>query len=138
MTTILIVDDNDDDRYMLRVLLEGHGYEVMTATNGIEALEIAQRDPPDLLVTDILMPGMDGFSLCRHWKQDPHLQTIPFVFYTATYTDPRDRDFALHLGADRFIVKPEEIDVLVGLLVEVIEAGKGGGRVSQWQRNRSI
>ena len=120
MTTILIVDDDEEDRYMLQVLLEGYGYEVMIATNGFEALETAQSNPPDMVVSDILMPGMDGFSLCRQWRQDTLLQDIPFVFYTATYTDPQDQEFALNLGADRFVVKPEELDVFVQLLQEVI------------------
>jgi PAS domain S-box-containing protein len=126
MTKILIVDNDEEDRYMLQVLLAGHGYEVTTASNGLEALEIARRDPPDMLVADILMPVMDGFSLCRHWRQDACLQAIPFVFYTATYTDPQDQEFALSLGADRFIVKPEELDVFVRILLEVIAERQAG------------
>src|SRR5687768_6381062 len=108
MTKILIVDDNEEDRYMLRVLLEGHGYEVAEAANGAEALEIATRDPPDMIVADILMPVLDGFSLCRQWRRDAQLKKIPFVFYSGTYTDPRDQAFALSLGADRYIIKPIE------------------------------
>ena len=115
-TRILIVDDKEENLYLLRTLLQGHGFEVAEARHGAEALEVARRNPPDLIVADILMPVMDGFSLCREWKQDERLKRIPFVFYTATYTDEKDRDFALGLGAEHFIVKPEDPDALLETL----------------------
>ncbi len=117
---ILVVDDNECNRYQLEVLLSGHGYEVMTAANGVEALDKARQSPPDLVIADVLMPGMDGFSLCREWKHNERLKAIPFVFYTATYTDERDREFALSLGAERFIIKPEEPDVFIRSIWDVI------------------
>jgi signal transduction histidine kinase len=116
---ILVVDDNEQNRYMLQVLLEGHGYQVTPAGDGAEALEVARHDPPDMIISDILMPVMDGFALCREWKKDAGLKAIPFVFYTATYTDPKDEEFALSLGAERFIIKPQEPDVFVEMLREV-------------------
>ncbi|MCX7725494.1 MAG: response regulator, partial [Chitinispirillaceae bacterium] len=103
---ILIVDDKEQDRYMLQVMLTAAGYKVDAAPDGAKALAIAKQNPPSLIISDVLMPVMDGFTLCREWHKDPLLSSIPFVFYTATYTDPRDEDFALNLGADRFIVKP--------------------------------
>ena len=124
---ILIVDDIEQNLYMLEVLLEGYGYEVVSATNGVEALEKARSDPPDIIITDILMPVMDGFTLCRKWKKDEHLKEIPFVFYTATYTDSRDEDLALGLGADRFIVKPMSPDDFIKIvqgLIKDVEEGK--------------
>jgi len=117
---VLIADDREDNLYLLRVLLEGHDYEVLSARNGAEALELARRMPPDLVITDILMPVMDGFTLCREWKKDDGLKSIPLVFYTATYTDERDREFALSLGAERFIVKPEEPDAFLQMVEETI------------------
>src|SRR5688572_29449828 len=131
MTQILIVDDNEEDRYMLRVLLEGHGYAVILAINGVEALESARRDPPDMIVADILMPVMDGFSLCRQWRKDAQLKELPFVFYSATYTDPQDQEFGLSLGADRYIIKPIEPDVFVGILLEVIREHEASQLVVQ-------
>ncbi len=74
MAKILIVDDNADNLYMLEVILKGNGFEVVTATNGLEALERAHETPPDLIISDILMPVMDGFSLCRKWKTDEKLK----------------------------------------------------------------
>jgi CheY-like chemotaxis protein len=126
MTRILIVDDNQTDRYMLQTLLRGHGYEVITAANGTEALKSAGHYPPDMIITDIMMPVMDGFALCREWKKDPCLQDIPFVFYTATYTDPKDKDFALSLGADHFIIKPTEPEKLIEMLLTVIHQREDG------------
>lgn len=126
---ILIVDDIDQNRYMLQVLLEGHGYEVVLATHGAEALEKARRAPPDIIISDILMPVMDGFVLCREWKADGALKNIPFVFYTATYTDPKDEDLAMSLGAERFVVKPLEPDALIEMLQEVIEKRREDRRV---------
>jgi PAS domain S-box-containing protein len=121
MTQVLIVDDHEQNLYLLQALLQGHGYEVRSARNGIEALDMARREAPDLIVTDILMPGMDGFSLCREWTADERLRRVPLVFYTATYTDPQDEAFALSLGAARFIVKPTEPDAFVEILRQVLE-----------------
>ncbi len=127
---ILVVDDNPQNLYLLQVLLSGYGYEVATAGNGAEALDKARRDPPDMVIADILMPVMDGFTLCRQWKKDEALKAVPFVFYTATYTDPRDEELALSLGAARFIRKPVEPDAFVGKLREVIREAEEGRLVA--------
>jgi len=118
---ILIVDDNPANLYLLETLLTGHGLAVTSAENGREALDKARSNPPDLIVTDILMPVMDGYALCREWKADVTLRRIPLIFYTATYTEPKDEAFALSLGADRFIVKPQEPDVLMNLITEMLD-----------------
>ena len=104
---VLIVDDNSANRYLLKSLLE-EAFEVTEAENGKEALDKAYAAPPDLIVSDILMPVMDGYALCRQWKSDDQLKHIPLVFYTATYTEHRDEVFALKLGADRFVLKPQD------------------------------
>ena len=80
MTRIMIVDDNEQHLNLLQILLETHDCEVISARNGVEALERARQDPPEVIVTDILMPVMDGFSLCRLWKSDDQLQEIPLIF----------------------------------------------------------
>jgi hypothetical protein len=120
-TRILNVDDNADNRYLLESLLKASGFEVISAENGRDALEKAQAQPPDLIVSDILMPVMDGYALCRAWKSDEQLKYIPFVFYTATYTEPKDKKFALSLGAERFLLKPQEPDLLIKIFKEVLE-----------------
>lgn len=116
MKKILIVDDQAENLYLLERLLETSQMSVISAENGKAALEKAYTDPPDLIVSDILMPVMDGYSLCKIWKSDERLKKIPFIFYTATYTEPKDEAFALALGAERFIVKPQEPHVLINLL----------------------
>src|SRR3990172_8673401 len=126
MTKLLIVDDSQSDLYLLETLLTNNGYTVVTAQNGIEALKKARTDPPDLIISDILMPEMDGFSLCRAWKRDAALKNIPFVFYTATYTDPRDEEFALSLGAEKFILKPQESEVFIGIVRRIIQEYEAG------------
>lgn len=118
---VLIVDDKEENRYLLRTLLQGNGYEVVAANNGAEALESARKNTPDLIISDILMPVMDGFTLCRACKTDERLKGVPFVFYTATYTDERDRMFALSLGAEGFLVKPLEPEAFMRTIREVLE-----------------
>lgn len=121
METLLVVDDNEQNRYMAEVLLTNSGYQVTLAKNGIEALEKAHKDPPSLILADILMPVMDGFALCREWKMDDRLKSIPFIFFTATYTDTEDEQFGLSLGADRFLIKPIPPETLVSTIREVLD-----------------
>jgi PAS domain S-box-containing protein len=124
---ILIVDDMKLNLYLLEGILVSAGYTVTSALNGAEALDKARANPPDMIITDILMPVMDGFSLCREWKKDERLKHIPFIFYTATYTDSRDERFALSLGAEKFIIKPMNPDRFIEILKTVIEECKTCG-----------
>jgi CheY-like chemotaxis protein len=117
---ILSVDDKSENLYMLEALLRGYGHEVDSASDGHRALQLAGRGRYDLIISDILMPRMDGFQLCRELKKDPQLRDVPFVFYTATYTDPRDAAFAMSLGADRFLVKPLEPEAFIQAITEVV------------------
>jgi signal transduction histidine kinase/DNA-binding response OmpR family regulator len=119
MNKLLIVDDNPQNLYMLEILLKTNGFEVDTASNGAQALELAHQNLPEMIISDILMPVMDGFSLCRSWMKDERLKNIPFIFYTATYTDNKDETFALSLGADRFLVKPMAPDDFLAVIQEV-------------------
>jgi len=128
---ILAVDDNEENLYLLKIIFESNGYDVTLAKNGIEALETAKTNLPDLVISDILMPGMDGFSFCRQWKTDDNLKDIPFIFYTATYTDTRDEEFALSLGAERFIRKPAEPHDLVKAIKEVLAQHQGKKKASE-------
>ncbi len=120
---VLVVEDNPESRYLLETLLPANGYSVLSAGDGVEALDRLSATPVDLIISDILMPRMDGFELCRAVKADQRYRHIPFVFYTATYTDSKDEAFALSLGASRFIVKPMDPEGFVALLREVLAAG---------------
>lgn len=113
---ILIVDDNSENLEMLMILLKGDKHEVHLATNGQEALDLLQKGGFELIISDILMPVMDGFQLCRKCKKDSQLAKIPFVFYTATYIDRRDEDFAMSLGACKFLRKPMEPEVMLNTI----------------------
>jgi PAS domain S-box-containing protein len=126
MATILLVDDREENRYLLRMMLSTEPHRLLEAANGVEALDLARSAPPDLVIADILMPVMDGYTLCRSWRLDPQLAEIPFAFFTATYTAPQDEAFALRLGATRFITKPIEVTDFVATVNEIL-AQRGAG-----------
>ena len=116
---ILIVDDKAENVEYLRALFSSQGNQVVTARHGAEALIKARQEVPDLVISDLLMPVMDGYTLLRHWKADQLLRNVPFIVYTATYTEEQDERLALNLGADAFILKPVESDVFLQLVSKV-------------------
>lgn len=121
MTHVLIVDDKEENLLYLQVLLTAHGFAVESAHDGAEALAKARAKLPDLIISDLLMPVMDGYTLLREWKTDARLKPIPFIVYTATYTEPEDERLALDFGADAFILKPTEPGAFM-LRVREVEA----------------
>jgi signal transduction histidine kinase len=127
---ILSVDDKLENLYLLEAMLKGAGYQVVSAHNGVEALHQLEQDKFDLIISDILMPQMDGFELCHRIKQRDDLRHIPFIFYTATYTEKKDEELGLRLGASRFIIKPLEPEQFLGMLREVIREYETGCLVS--------
>ncbi len=125
MTQLLVVEDHEENRTLLKILLEANGYRVTAAGDGLEALAAARRDRPDAIISDVLMPKMDGFALCRAWMQDAGLKAIPFVFYSATYVQPADEKFAAALGAVRYLIKPLEAEVFLRELRAVLQQWAG-------------
>ena len=121
---ILIVDDNKENIDLLEVLLSNNGYAVHSSKNGKEALKMLRAEKFELIISDILMPVMDGFQLCRECKRDKKLRVVPFVFYTATYVDKKDEEFALSLGAQSFIRKPKEPKEFLKIIKRIIEDTK--------------
>lgn len=119
----LIVDDNAADRKILRYILERHGCDIIEAADGEEGLALARDHRPGLIVSDALMPRMDGFQFLRRIKAAPDLAAIPFIFYTSVYTGQMDEELALSLGADAFVVKPKEPDALWAAIETVLATG---------------
>jgi len=121
MARVLIVDDTPENLYLLRVLLASYSHQVEEARNGVEALERARTHPPDLLITDLLMPVMDGFALCRAWRAQPELAATPIVIYTSTYTDPRDEQLGYDAGADAYLIKPARPERIREIVEDMLE-----------------
>src|SRR3990167_1039085 len=121
---ILIVDDSYEIRNVLRRFAEKHGHEVIEAVDGQDGFGKAKTHKPDLIVTDAMMPNVDGFTLLRNIKMDPNLSSIPCVFYSAIYTGSRDREFALSLGAEAFIEKPKKPDEFWEEIQTILERKK--------------
>ncbi len=106
MATILIVDDQLDNLYVLQRLLKGHGYDVLTAENGPSALAIAAAQRPDLILLDVMMPEMDGFEVVQRLRDQPQTRSIPVVLLTANAPDERLKIQGLKLGADEYLTQP--------------------------------
>ena len=109
---ILIADDNPENLDIFQRRLAAHGYEILTATDGEEALTIARGKQPDLILLDVMMPKMDGIETCRHLKADPSLPFVPIIMVTAK-TDSRDVVAGLEAGADEYLPKPVDHAALV-------------------------
>ncbi len=131
---ILVAEDDENSRQLLEAVLSAEGYEVVSFDNGLKALAYLQTETVDLIVSDILMPEMDGYGLCRAVKQNHNLQKIPFIFYTATYTTPQDERFAISLGANRFLIKPMVMPELLKIIADTISSDEKSGA----PRNRGL
>jgi CheY-like chemotaxis protein len=112
MAKILVVDDEEHIVMILKDSLEFSGFQVVTALDGQEALEIVPKESPDLLVLDIGMPKIDGWEVCRRLKSDAKTKHIPIIILTA-YAQTSDQKKGAALGADRFITKPCDLTYLV-------------------------
>lgn len=107
MKKILLVDDDKTLQTVLTRYLEKRGYSVRVVTSGIQGLKLFSQDPPDLVVSDIMMPGMDGLEFCRRLRATRPGQLVPFIFLTAK-KDLEDRVQGHYMGADDYITKPFE------------------------------
>jgi two-component system cell cycle response regulator len=112
-TYVLVVDDIASNRELMREILEPLGFEVRTAERVSQALALAAERPPDLILTDLHMPGADGFELIRALKADATLATVPLMVLSSSTWNARERELALELGVARFLTRPIEPDRLV-------------------------
>ena len=110
---LLVVEDVPDTLKLVELTLTFKGYRVVTATNGQEALKAIEEERPSLIITDILMPRMDGFTLVHRLRVRPETRSLPVIFLSATYVAPEDKDFAAAIGASQFIEKPIDIEELL-------------------------
>ena len=120
---LLVVEDIPDILKLLEATLTFKGHRVVTARNREEALEAMERERPVLIITDILMPKMDGFSLVHRLRINPETRDIPVVFLSATYVAPEDKAFALTIGVTRFIEKPVALNEFVPIIEKLLEQG---------------
>lgn len=120
---LLVVEDIPDILKLLDATLKFKGYRVITARNGEEALEAIQKERPLLVITDILMPKMDGFSLVHRLRIHSETRSIPVIFLSATYVAPEDKSFALNIGATRFIEKPIDLEQFMQTISELLLKG---------------
>ncbi len=120
---ILVVEDVPDTLELVKVTLTFKGYDVITARNGKEALKIMQRKRPALIVTDVLMPQLDGFGLVQRLRLDPKTRNIPVIFLSATYIAPEDKEFAAAIGVTRFLEKPIVMEEFLRTVEELLNVG---------------
>jgi len=116
---ILLVEDEPDVLQVTKKTLESAGYDVITACDGKEGLEIARKDLPDLIVLDLLLPGMDGYKVCGILKHDIQYMTIPILILSGR-SKPKDHELGIKVGANGYLTKPFEPKVLIDKVAELI------------------
>jgi two-component sensor histidine kinase/CheY-like chemotaxis protein len=117
---IVIADDIAINRKLLRAMLEAEGHITLEAADGVEALQILSREKVDAVMSDLLMPRMDGYRLCHEIRTIERLRDLPIVIYTSTYTEAGDEKLALDLGADKYLKKPAPVATILATLKEAI------------------
>src|ERR1019366_6127085 len=117
---LLLVDDDPTSLKLLRAQLEAEGHAVFDAYDGVDALAVLERQRVDAVISDILMPRMDGYRLCNEIRKHARLNDLPVIIYTSTYTSPSDEKLALNVGANKYLTKPASVETLVAALHEVI------------------
>jgi CheY-like chemotaxis protein len=117
---LLIVDDLATNRKLLRVTLEAEGHTTFEAGDGVEALQILTHETVDAIISDILMPNMDGFRLCLELRRHENLRHLPVIHYTSTYTSPSDQRLSKTVGADKYLTKPVSTEILLQTLAEAV------------------
>jgi len=129
---LLIVDDIETNRKVLRVTFQAEGHTTLEAADGLEALQILEREPVDAVLSDILMPRMDGYRLCHEIRSNDRLRDLPIVMYTSTYTSPADEKLCVSVGADRYLKKPAPFAAILAALEEAIAMPHAVPRPEAW------
>jgi CheY-like chemotaxis protein len=122
---VLVVDDSEAGRKLLRLTLEADGHQIEEAADGLQALERLDASEFDAVISDILMPKMDGYRLCYEVRRSAELRDLPILIYSSTYTSPSDEALARRVGADKFIRKPASSAVILEALKEIVRGPPG-------------
>ncbi len=128
MQKILVADDEEDIRLIIKFALEDKGYKVLTASDGAEAVAMANKEKVDLIILDAAMPKMDGYEACRKLKKDAATKDIPVIFLTAIDLQ-KDKLKSQRLGAVKFIAKPFDIETLIEEVASALNGIGSGGRI---------
>jgi len=118
---ILLAEDDDELRDILGFWLEGEGYEVVTASNGWEAIKQAKETAPSAVVLDLLMPHVDGYQACLYMKNDPEVSQIPIVMFSAVFVDDDEKQLGYEVGADEFVAKTSGFNSLLAAIDRLTE-----------------
>ncbi len=129
--TILVVDGFESSRKGVNADLSHEDFRVREAGNGIEALRVLEQEPIDAVISDILMPNMDGYRLFTEVRRHERFNDVPFIFYMSTHLSPSDEAFALGLGADKFVRKPDPGRVMVDAVRELVSGRRGAWNLSE-------
>lgn len=132
---VLVVDDHEDNLMLLKLILGTRGLECLAATDGLQALEIAQAQRPDLILLDLEMPVMDGFTMLEALKADSRTKGIPVIILTATYLQPASVERGLSLGADEYLTKPIHTEELLVRIRSVIRTRKAERDLQQLRQD---
>src|SRR6185503_19201645 len=109
-------DGRPENLKLLRFILESDGHTVFETLDGVEALALLERQPVDAVITDVLMPRMDGYRLCQKIRKHPRLHDLPVIIFTATYNSPGDEKLAMDVGADKYLMKPAPTEAVLRTL----------------------
>ena len=135
MATVLVVDDSPNDRRLMETVLRYQGHRVLTAGDGPEGLDLVRSEHPDLVITDILLPSMDGYELVHRLRRDPRVAGTRVIFNSAHYLEEEVRRLGLACGVEDVLVKPWEPDVLIGKVEQVLRSAPverpGAGRAGE-------
>lgn len=119
MARVLIVDDSPTETYQLTAMLEKNGHEVLTAENGADGVALARQEKPDLVLMDIVMPGLNGFQATRQLTKDPETENIPVIIVT-TKDQETDRVWGKRQGATDYLTKPIEEGILMNVMSKAL------------------
>jgi DNA-binding response OmpR family regulator len=119
MSRILVVDDEEEMLRSIKLAFEGQGHECVFSSDGLDALEKARKWHPDLIILDIMLPGLDGYKISRYLKYDSKFRHIPIIMLTAK-SDEKDRILGFEAGTNEFITKPFTLEKFLGVVSQYV------------------